>query len=70
MTQTAKRITANIPSDLLKEAQEATGLGITETLVKGLYLVKKSRAYEKGMNLKGKFNLKLNLDQLRERSYR
>jgi len=65
-----KRITANLPEDLLEEALEATGQGITETLIQGLQLVKRSKAYEKGMKLKGKLKLDLDLDTLRERSRR
>ena len=65
-----RRITANLPEDLLKEALEATGQGITETLIQGLQLIRRSRAYEKGMALKGHLNLDLNLDTLRERTPR
>jgi len=68
--ETAKRITANIPEGLLKEALEATGAGITETLIQGLQLVQRTRAYEKGMKLKGTLNLNINLDKLRERPHR
>lgn len=66
----ARRITANLPGDLLEEALEATGQGITETLIQGLQLVRRSRAYEKGMALKGRLDLDLNLDTLRERTPR
>jgi len=64
----AKRITANLPEDLLKEAQEVTGQGITETLVLGLRLVRRSRAFEKASTLKGKLKLDVNLEASRERS--
>jgi len=70
LKQAAKRITANLPADLLEEALEATGQGITETLVKGLELVRRTRAYEKGMKLKGNLKLDLDLDTLRERPAR
>ena len=36
MGEAHKKITANIPAQLLARAQELTGLGITETLVAGL----------------------------------
>jgi hypothetical protein len=62
-----KRITANLPSDLLEEAQEVTGKGITETLIEGLRLLKRSKAYERAMALKGKIRLDVDLDCLRER---
>jgi len=67
---TARRITANLPEDLLDEALETTGQGITETLIQGLQLVRRSRAYDKGMALKGRLNLDLNLETLRERTPR
>ncbi|HEX5036000.1 MAG TPA: hypothetical protein VFX30_02445 [bacterium] len=66
----ARRITANLPEDLLEEALEATGQGITETLIQGLQLIRRSRAYEKGMALKGRLNLDLDIDTLRERTPR
>ncbi len=64
-----KRITANLPRTLLEEAQKATGKGITETLVHGLELIRRSRAYEKGKALQGKVQIDINLKVSRERSY-
>lgn len=66
----ARRITANLPEGLLEAALETTGRGITETLIQGLQLVRRSRAYEKGMSLKGRLELDLDLDTLRERTPR
>jgi hypothetical protein len=40
----AKRITADLPEDLLEEAMGVTGKGITDTLVEGLRLVRHTRA--------------------------
>lgn len=62
-----RRVTANIPSRLLTEAMRATGSGITETLVQGLEMVRRRRAFEKAMHLKGKLRLKIDLDESRER---
>ncbi len=62
-----RRITANLPSELLEEAMETSGKGITETLVEGLRLVRASAAYEKAMALKGKLDLQIDLDVSRER---
>lgn len=62
-----KRITANLPEDLLEGAMEMTGKGITETLVEGLRLVQRARAYEKAVALRGKIDLKINLEESRER---
>lgn len=38
-----KRVTANLPEDLLKEAMAVTNEGITETLVLGLEMVRRTR---------------------------
>jgi len=65
-----KRSTVNLPSELLNEAISATGLGITETIVRGLELIKKSAAYETAMSMKGKLELNIELDKSRERNRR
>ncbi len=65
--QTAKRITANLPESLLEEAMKVTGQGITETLIQGLDLVRRSRAYEKALALRGRLNLEIDLEESRER---
>jgi hypothetical protein len=65
-----KRITANLPEDLLKEATRVTQQGITETLIEGLKLVRRSAAFEKAQALKGKINLQVDLDISRERTHR
>lgn len=66
----ARRITANLPSDLLDEAMKVTHKGITETLVEGLRLVRRARAYEKALALRGKVRLDVDLEASRERRRR
>lgn len=66
----AKRITANLPTDLLDAAMSVTGKGITETLVEGLRLVRRARGYEKALALRGRLQLDINLDESRERRRR
>ena len=46
-----RRVTANLPAHLLEDACRTTGKGITETLVRGLELVRRSRALEKARAL-------------------
>lgn len=65
-----KRITANLPEDLLKAATETTHEGITETLVKGLKLLVKTKAYDKAQKLKGIDLSQIDLDVSRERNRR
>ena len=66
----AKRITANLPEDLLKEATRVTQKGITETLIQGLQLIKRSAAYDKAQRLKGKLDIDVDPEVSRERSRR
>ena len=65
-----KRITANLPRELLEEAMIASGKGITETLVEGLEKICSASAYEKAMALKGKVNVEIDLEVSRERNTR
>jgi hypothetical protein len=67
MDSDIKRITANLPAQLLDEATKATGEGITETLVAGLRLVRRAGAYKEAMALKGTMTLDLDIGALRER---
>ena len=62
-----RRVTANLPEDLIDDAREVTGKGLTETLIEGLKLLKRSRAFSKAMALKGKLDLKVDLRSSRER---
>lgn len=63
-----KRITANLPSELLEQASKITGKGITETLTEGLMLIRRSRAFAKAEALRGKIILDIDIDESRERS--
>jgi hypothetical protein len=65
-----KRVTVNLPAKLLSEAEGVTGSGITDTIVLGLELLARRRAYAKAMALKGKLRLNIDLDVSRERSDR
>lgn len=62
-----RRITANLPDDLLEEAMETTGKGITDTLIEGLERVLRARAHRKAMALKGRLALDIDLEVARER---
>ena len=66
----ARRVTANLPEALLREAREVTGRGITETLVEGLRLVKQRRAYTRFLALRGTLDLHVDLAESRERTRR
>jgi hypothetical protein len=67
---TARRVTANLPGDLLDAARKITGKGITETIVEGLEEVKRHRFYERALALKGKLRLRVDLEAARGRRRR
>ncbi|MGI8741645.1 MAG: hypothetical protein ACR2NN_03550 [Bryobacteraceae bacterium] len=69
MTET-KRTTVNLPKDLLEGAQRVAGESITETIILGLKLVKRTGAYSKAQALRGKLDLKIDIDVSRERNRR
>jgi hypothetical protein len=51
---TMRKITIELPPDLLERAQRATGSGITQTVRTGLQLVAASQAYARLRQLRGK----------------
>jgi hypothetical protein len=65
-----RRVTANLPVELLDQACQSTGLGTTATLVRGLELVRRSAAVAKAQRLKGKLSLDVDLEVSRERARR
>ena len=65
-----KRVTVNLPDDLLRDAEQVTGRGITETLIEGLRLVARRRAYTKALELRGKLDLRIDMEVSRERARR
>jgi hypothetical protein len=65
-----RRVTANLPVDLLEGACRVTGKGITDTLVAGLFLVKRTAAAGKARRLRGRLHLDVDLRVSRERAGR
>ena len=62
----AKKITVDVSTLLLKEAQAVTGEGISETVRRGLQLLAASRAYAKAKTLRGKVKFAKSAGELRE----
>lgn len=62
----AKKITLNISEKLLKDAQEQTGEGITETVRRGLILLASSKAYNDLRSLKGRVKFSRTYKELKE----
>ena len=52
--ETARKITVEVPPELLAKAQQASGAGITETVRTGLRLVAASRTYARLRQFRGK----------------
>ena len=52
--QTSRKITVEVPPELLEKAQRASGSGITQTVRTGLQLVAASHAYARLRQLRGK----------------
>ena len=62
----ARKVTVELPDDLLRRAQKSTGDGITSTIRRGLELVAAGEAYRGLRRLKGKVSLSIDLDTLRD----
>jgi len=61
-----RKLTVEVPEDVLERAVSATGQGITPTIRRGLELVAASRAYARLRSLRGKVKFSIHLPQLRE----
>jgi hypothetical protein len=63
--QKARKITIEVPTDLLKKAQLASGTGITQTIRAGLHLVAASRTYTRLLQLRGKVRFSKTVAELK-----
>jgi Arc/MetJ-type ribon-helix-helix transcriptional regulator len=63
--KTARKITIELPEELLEQAQQATGSGITQTVRTGLQLVAASRAYAQLRQFRGKVRFSRTLAELK-----
>ncbi len=62
----ARKITLEVPKDLLRRAQKSTGEGITATIRRGLELVASARAYDEVRRHRGRVKLSVDLRRLRD----
>jgi hypothetical protein len=62
---TARKITVEVPPELLEKAQQATGSGVTQTVRTGLQLVAASQAYARLRQLRGKVRFTRTLAELK-----
>jgi len=61
-----RKITLELPEDLLKKAQECTGEGVTATVRRGLELLATSKAYAELQKLRGTVKFSVKLKDLRD----
>jgi hypothetical protein len=61
-----KKVTVEVPSELLRRAQKSTGQGVTGTIRRGLELVAARRAYEELRRLRGRVPFSVDLETLRD----
>lgn len=61
-----RKITLEIPQDLLRKAQRSTGEGVTATVRRGLELLAASTAYEELRKLRGRVKFSVKLRELRK----
>jgi hypothetical protein len=64
--ETARKITVEIPDELLQKAQQASGTGITQTVRTGLQLLAASHAYDRLLQLRGKVRFSRAFGELKE----
>jgi hypothetical protein len=62
---TARKITVEVPLDLLEKAQRASGAGITQTVRTGLQLVAASETYARLRKLRGKVRFSLSVEEMK-----
>jgi Arc/MetJ-type ribon-helix-helix transcriptional regulator len=63
--ETARKITVEVPPELLEKAQQAIGAGITETVRTGLKLVAASRTYAQLRAHRGKVKFSRTVAELK-----
>jgi hypothetical protein len=61
----ARKITVEIPEDLLERAQRASGAGVTQTVRAGLQLLAASQAYSQLRQRRGTFKFGRTLAELK-----
>jgi hypothetical protein len=61
----ARKVTVEIPDELLRKAQRSTGEGVTATIRRGLELVAAGRAYDDLRRLRGRVKFSVDWKRLR-----
>jgi hypothetical protein len=61
-----RKVTVELPVDLLRRAQKSSGEGVTSTIRRGLELVAAGRAYRDLRALKGRVSFSIDVGALRQ----
>ncbi|HEX4027235.1 MAG TPA: hypothetical protein VHX18_06405 [Rhizomicrobium sp.] len=61
-----RKITVQVPEDVLEKAQAYTGEGVTQTVTAALKRLASVRAQQELLKLRGKVKFALSVDELRE----
>jgi hypothetical protein len=62
----ARKVTVELPAELLEKAQRASGTGVTQTIRAGLQLIAASRTYDQLLRLRGKVRFSRTSDELKD----
>jgi hypothetical protein len=66
MGEPVRKVTVNLPAKLLERARETTGLGITETIVRGLEELERRQKRSALQGLRGRIRFELDLEATRK----
>ena len=61
-----RKITVQLPQDLLEKAQQASGTGVTQTIRAGLQLVAASQTYARVRQFRGKVRFSRSVQELKD----
>jgi hypothetical protein len=62
----ARKITVEVPAELLERAQRASGAGVTQTVRAGLQLMAASEAYARLLQFRGKVRFSRSVEELKD----
>lgn len=62
----ARKITVEVPAELLERAQRASGAGVTQTVRAGLQLMAASEAYAQLLRFRGKVRFSRSVKELKD----
>jgi hypothetical protein len=64
-----RKVTVELPINLLESAQSVTGKNLKETISLGLKRIAEEKAYENMLKLQGTYQFSISIDALREDRY-